>query len=828
MKKLWFYFIVSVLILFCLNSFGQIDGKVRVKKETLIKRIPQSGRVFIFYLAANNGSFTINQDGSYYYDADTRAYLIKQIKNKGYEPVIVKLCENDPVEKVDGQLPMPSACSIESMGYNGNRDIFLVIYEEDYSTFRTYMVEKERVVGNVINQYGRTLYSYTEPYKEERVKEKKYVNFRSAIFYFNEAANVNELIYDFSFWGPSNSENILLKKVLANFPQREQNSSPEDKLLDDGDLFSEYVGEKIGYRSRKSGQFIIEPKYDFAENSFSEGLAAVAKGGRLEDIHTGGPMYIKGSKWGYINKMDKEVIPFQYEKALNFTQGLGAVKKNNKWGFININGEEMISFRFDEVAAFREGRSRVKVEDKYGFIDTNGKMIIPAQFDDAEDFNMKMAWVRQNDKEGFIDLEGSFLIPLKYEEIKNRDLNYYKSSPAKANGKWGIIDQSGKEIIPFQFDELTYFSNGFSKIKKNGKWGVINESSGDIFLECVYDDINALSKGEFEKETDVTLVQVKKKGKWGLVSTATLKWLINPQYEELAGRREGMIGYKTENKWGIMNKEGNIIIPAKYDNIQDFYDGITVLVKNNKYGYADNSGILITGLIYDGSWGNHFVNGFAFVCQGIGCGYIDKSGKEVTALKYTWGDSWNPNEFSKDGFAAVKYKGKWGYINTKGETVIKHQFDQAFPFTNGIAAVNIGGEMKSTGGITLKLVGGKWGYINKEGKEVLKIKYQDVGRYFTDGMGQVKINGKWGFVNEEGDFVIKPKYDDVPYFSYSSFSVGMIAVRLNGKWGFIDKKGNTVIDFIYDDAFNFKDGKAEVILKGESFFIDKTGKKISK
>ena len=56
--------------------------------------------------------------------------------------------------------------------------------------------------------------------------------------------------------------------------------------------------------------------------SFSEGLAAVAK----------------RDKFGYINKENTLVIPFEYDAATAFEKGEAKVKKDGKWGTISTDG----------------------------------------------------------------------------------------------------------------------------------------------------------------------------------------------------------------------------------------------------------------------------------------------------------------------------------------------------------------------------------------------------------------------------------------------------------------------------------------------------------
>lgn len=57
-------------------------------------------------------------------------------------------------------------------------------------------------------------------------------------------------------------------------------------------------------------------------------------------------------KSGYIDIDGKTVIPFIYDFAFYFFEGLAAVKKDGKWGYINPSGETVIPFIYDEANYF--------------------------------------------------------------------------------------------------------------------------------------------------------------------------------------------------------------------------------------------------------------------------------------------------------------------------------------------------------------------------------------------------------------------------------------------------------------------------------------------
>lgn len=94
----------------------------------------------------------------------------------------------------------------------------------------------------------------------------------------------------------------------------------------------------------------------------------------------------------------------------------------------------------------------------------------------------------------------------------------------------------------------------------------------------------------------------------------------------------------------------------------------------------------------------------------------------------------------------VKIKDKWGVIDQNGIEIEKPKFEEAFPYSRGLAAVKHEG---------------KWGYIDLSGREVIRAHY-DEARPFQEGdLAPVQIDGKWGYVNKEDTMIIQPQFIDV-------------------------------------------------------------------
>jgi len=61
---------------------------------------------------------------------------------------------------------------------------------------------------------------------------------------------------------------------------------------------------------------------------------------------------------------------------------------------------------------------------------------------------------------------------------------------------------------------------------------------------------------------------------------------------------------------------------------------------------------------------------------------------------------------------------------------------------------------------------GKWGFVDTTGNVIVKPIYDYVGN-FINGRANIEINGKQGYINKKGTVVIKQKFD--PFRLYASF-----------------------------------------------------------
>ncbi|MCQ4289555.1 WG repeat-containing protein [Pseudomonas stutzeri] len=205
--------------------------------------------------------------------------------------------------------------------------------------------------------------------------------------------------------------------------------------------------------------------------------------------------------------------------------------------------------------------------------------------------------------------------------------------------------------------------------------------------------------------------------------------------------------------WGLKDTRENVIVPPSYELEPRFSNGLGLVRTNKKWGFIDHEGTLVIPAIYDKIELPSM--GLIGACRGDygnrQCGYIDTSGQTIIAFEYSSAESFTKEQ---DGLAQVTKGRKHGAIRRDGSVVIPIIYDERFIIQDGYVLATLGGR---------SLV------LTTSGEEVLKpydvIAY-DVwgGKIANKGLFTVASEGKWGFVNTKGEIVIPFKYDKRAFF----------------------------------------------------------------
>jgi len=301
---------------------------------------------------------------------------------------------------------------------------------------------------------------------------------------------------------------------------------------------------KFGYIDEK-GQVVVPAQFDKAQD-FSEGLAAVAFNAGKKSKHE----FEKPRHWGYIDRDGKILISPQFRRARPFSGGLAAVQNlRYKWGYIDPSGKIIVPFQFEDAASFSEGKATVLIGERVGFIDRTGTLVIPAQFREARSFSEGMARVA---------ISGVFpdarMAPHKFDF---------------GTGKFGYIDQSGHIVFEMDAVNVEEFSEGLAAFQienqdaspYSSRPSVVTGRTGYIW--CGYLD-------------------------------KTGKVAIPPRYQSCGPFAEGLANVFLDGHWQYINSAGEELLSAPYFWVAPFHHGLAAIRDNkNGTGYIDKSGKLI-------------------------------------------------------------------------------------------------------------------------------------------------------------------------------------------------------------------------------------------
>lgn len=324
-------------------------------------------------------------------------------------------------------------------------------------------------------------------------------------------------------------------------------------------------------------------------------------------------------------------------------------------------GRFLTDFLYDAIySGSEEGIFEVKKNGRHGQIDTQGKEIIPCIYEKGDYFSEGIAAECLDEKWGMVDYFNNMVIPFEYENIYVCRNNII---PAKKNNKWGLINKNNEILADFIYNDIgcagTRECLVFPAMYKN-KYGLINKY-GNIVEDFIYDDIQTISD---EKNNIGEYLYLLKNNKKAIYSACKQTFLTDFQYDFIGCMSENRFLVGKNNKCGYVDIYGNVITPIIYDlNSKNFgyREEMAAILKNGKYGMINLTGELVMPCIYDKL--NNCHEGLIKAVQNNKTGYVDKNNNTVISFG-KFEDCGNFN----DGFATAHCKNYDNvYIDKKGE-----------------------------------------------------------------------------------------------------------------------------------------------------------------
>lgn len=425
------------------------------------------------------------------------------------------------------------------------------------------------------------------------------------------------------------------------------------------------------------------------------------------------------------------------------------VFKDNKWGVIDSNGDTVIDPAYQEMIIIPNSKNAV-------FICT-----YDVNYETGE---YKTKVLNQKNQEIFTEYD-------KIEAIQNKDENnnlWYEDNVLRVekNGKYGIINLSGKEILPLEYDEIlpTLGIKNSYKIEKNGKYGIAN-SEGKVVIEPTYLDIEVI--GEDNKSGYIVKDE---SGKYGVVDYSN-NIILPIKYEAVSKVHTSDLYVITENsQQKLVKQDGTEVLTSGFDEIKYILsneeDGI-IYTKNNKYGVMNLQGQTIIEPEYNSL--KEAKSGMFIAKVGEKYGVISNTKEEKLAINYssiTYNSKSNIyiaedeklNSYIFNGNLEQKLTGILIEFNVdKG--YIKMRDDESYKYYNLKFEEKQESDIFPNRTLFLSKKDGKYGFVDKTGKVIVDYNYDDAIEQNDYGFAAIKKDGKWGCVNSKGTVIQEPTYN---------------------------------------------------------------------
>ena len=447
-------------------------------------------------------------------------------------------------------------------------------------------------------------------------------------------------------------------------------------------------------------------------------------------------------------------------------------------------GQRVSSLDFHCIDDAHEGYRAVLIgestqsEYAYAYVDKNFSFLTPLKYMIARDFINGFAQVKifaENDHVRMINTAGKeiydhdrYVKAGDFSEgmcrVSLSDLQWrlaYHSDYDDDAGMWGYINEQGEEVISPQYIYAFDFTNGFARVCK-GEW--TKDKKWD----------NEYNTGRYWTEKEL----------WGVIDKNGNE-VIPCKYDELLDICDGKFfsahtgGWK-DGKWGVIDLQQNWLIKPIY-NEKIYYtdDGYAKLYEEDKTELQISSDLSLYGLydLYD----NRLI--------------FDAKYKDISVI--------GRNRFvltlDIDNYSGCIEL----YVDEEGKHVVDGEFSSISPSSQGYIDVK---RIDATGKTERVL-------LDESGNTILEISDELTwgGILFDRRELVFKENDKCGIKTFSGEVTLPAEYDDVREAEFNTY-----LVERNKKWGLLDSDKNLIIPVEYEYFSVDKDGIIVLRSQGNS------------
>ncbi|WP_193778007.1 WG repeat-containing protein [Psychrobacter sp. FDAARGOS_221] len=267
---------------------------------------------------------------------------------------------------------------------------------------------------------------------------------------------------------------------------------------------------------------------------------------------------------------------------------------------------------------------------------------------------------------------------------------------------------------------------------------------------------------------------------------------------------------KQNDKSGVIDKTGKVIIPFEYDSIYTYQDAF-VVKKDKLFGFINRQHQALTSDEY------YFDNCKLKLIQRASAyqpligykktgaytgkwGALDSEGQVVIPFDYdSIGEVTDNYSIASGKFYKVKKDDYWGIIDSKGNTILPPHYQRIrwFNTSQNLFYVIKNNQKFVVDASQNIIIDGNIGsiqFIDADGEESYSV-YDDEVHDGSVRPAIIEIDGKYGLFDSSGRQLLPARYEAMQ----NLYSLGLLQVEKDGKQGVIDLKGSTVIPAKFDE-----------------------------
>lgn len=346
------------------------------------------------------------------------------------------------------------------------------------------------------------------------------------------------------------------------------------------------------------------------------------------------------------------------------------------YGFVDTEGELVVDPEYDEAEAFHEGRAAVarygdeQPIKRWGFVDRNGKVVVGLDYIDAHSFSDGLAAVKTRSGDWqFIDRAGKPVLEVEpswhgvdaHNSRLHHPLNDFHNGwlwIVDGDDGFNFIDRNGHKLREQPYPQAQPFSDGLAKVALRAE--TVSGPKGDNELARMY----AKLPGPEPKTYDWAVIDTQGKVRFRLPEDVTrLGRFINARAP-----------FYRDGHWGIIDDQGHVVVPARYDHKPRGYGEDVVLFAVDGQR-SDNRDGYIETLDHDG--------------QGIArIPFADDQGRVIVDAKHQFHEGLLGVELATGLGKDQEFKTLgWGFIDAHGQLIVEPQFNGVNNFADGRAFV---------------------------------------------------------------------------------------------------------------------------------------------